>query len=162
MNNKNHPSKKSRTEITTVTVNGEQWTEVSDLLASGPDAQVYVTEIDEDGDTSIIFGDGCHGQRLPTGDLNISATYRYGAGETGEIAVTLQGATIPATRDLQQWVVIRNSPQSVEFGLYEGHYKSGGLPRRLYFPRSSLVCWFLLLILTLLGLLGLTIILLSR
>lgn len=138
MNNKNHPSKKSQTVITTVTVNGEQWTEVSDLQASGPNAQVYVTEIDEDGDTSIIFGDGCHGQRLPTGDLNFSATYRYGAGESGEIAVTLQGATITATHDLQQWAVIRNSSQAVEFGLYDGHYKSGGLPRRSYFPPQAL------------------------
>jgi hypothetical protein len=100
MYNKNHPSKKSRTVITTVKVNGEQWTEVSDLQESGPDDNVYIIETDEEGDTSIIFGDGCHGQRLLTGDLNISVTYRYGAGETGDIAVTLHGATITTTRDL--------------------------------------------------------------
>jgi len=129
MNNQNHPSKNSRTVITRVTVNGEQWTEVSDLQASGPDDQVYILETDEEGNAWIRFGDGSHGQRLATGDLNISAAYRYGAGETGNITVTLHGAMLPANRDLQQWVFLRNSTQAVEFGLYEGHYKSRRFPR---------------------------------
>ena len=34
-------------------------------------------------DTPVIFGDGVHGSRLPTGAENVRATYRVGIGEDG-------------------------------------------------------------------------------
>jgi predicted phage baseplate assembly protein len=70
----------------TVTVNGAAWTERADLLESAPDAQDYLTEQDDTGQTSVIFGDGFFGARPPTGRDNIHARYRKGLGVSGNAA----------------------------------------------------------------------------
>ncbi len=41
--------------------------------------------IDDDGTTRVVFGDGIHGRRLPTGSLNVSASYRTGMGTAGQV-----------------------------------------------------------------------------
>jgi predicted phage baseplate assembly protein len=47
---------------------------------------VYVVRQDADGNTDVIFGDGVHGARLPTGRENVRATYRVGIGDDGHAA----------------------------------------------------------------------------
>jgi predicted phage baseplate assembly protein len=42
---------------------------------------------DEHGHTQVIFGDGIQGQRLPSGQENVVATYRVGTGLAGEVGV---------------------------------------------------------------------------
>jgi predicted phage baseplate assembly protein len=46
---------------------------------------VYVTRTHETGQTTIQFGDGVLGARLPTGQDNIRATYRKGLGLAGMV-----------------------------------------------------------------------------
>jgi predicted phage baseplate assembly protein len=69
-----------------VRVNGVRWKEVPSLYGQSPDAQVYTLRNEDDGSTTVTFGDGVHGARLPTGQDNVVATYRTGLGVGGELA----------------------------------------------------------------------------
>ncbi len=69
-----------------ITVNGMPWTEVPSLAEAGPDDRVYAVRADTAaGTTSILFGDGITGARLPTGQENIRAAYRSGGGPAGNV-----------------------------------------------------------------------------
>lgn len=63
-----------------VWVDGLLWTEVPSFFGQGPDAQVYVVRQGDDDASTITFGDGVRGARLPTGAGNVVASYRWGAG----------------------------------------------------------------------------------
>ncbi|HEU4374713.1 MAG TPA: putative baseplate assembly protein [Telluria sp.] len=67
-------------------VNDVRWPEVRSLLQLGPDARGYVSRRDNEERTSVVFGDGSHGARLPGGADNIRATYRSGIGKGGNVA----------------------------------------------------------------------------
>ena len=62
------------------------WQEVPSLYARGPTERIYETAIDDDGVTTVRFGDGQEGARPPSGDHNIRATYRKGLGLAGNVA----------------------------------------------------------------------------
>jgi len=64
-------------------VNGVAWQEVGNLVSAGPADHVYMTSIDATGKTTVQFGDGVHGARLPTGAANVTAVYRVGLGADG-------------------------------------------------------------------------------
>ena len=66
-----------------VRVNGLLWHEVPTFYGHGPDERIYITRMDDDGRTTVQFGDGRTGARLPTGLDNVSATYRKGTGLAG-------------------------------------------------------------------------------
>jgi hypothetical protein len=66
-----------------VRVNDILWSEVPDFFGHGPDERIYTTQLDDNGNTTIIFGDGNTGARLPTGQENVKATYRKGIGLAG-------------------------------------------------------------------------------
>jgi hypothetical protein len=68
-----------------VRVNGLLWHEHLSLAADGPDARAYITRRDDAEQTSVIFGDGRHGQRPPGGADNIRAVYRSGIGVGGNV-----------------------------------------------------------------------------
>ncbi|MFF2076577.1 putative baseplate assembly protein [Kitasatospora sp. NPDC058162] len=68
-----------------VRVDGVRWHEVDSLAGRGPDEQVYVTATASDGRTTVTFGNGVHGSRLPTGRENVRARYRIGIGESGNV-----------------------------------------------------------------------------
>jgi hypothetical protein len=59
------------------------WTEVPSLYPAGPHDRVYVVRIADDATATVIFGDGVHGARLPTGQENVHARYRSGIGPDG-------------------------------------------------------------------------------
>jgi len=63
-----------------LTVNNLPWTEVPFFFGQAPDATVFVTREDNQGNTHVMFGDGVNGARLPTGVNNVVATYRIGSG----------------------------------------------------------------------------------
>jgi predicted phage baseplate assembly protein len=67
-------------------VNGVSWAEVDHLASAGPTGHVYMTQTDHTGRTTVLFGDGVHGARLPTGAANVTATYRVGLGTAGNAA----------------------------------------------------------------------------
>jgi hypothetical protein len=69
-----------------VRVNNLQWHEVDNFLASQPSDRVFVTSTDQSGKTTVQFSDGVEGARPPTGQLNITATYRKGIGSAGMVA----------------------------------------------------------------------------
>ncbi|CAM3293398.1 putative baseplate assembly protein [Paracoccus aminovorans] len=66
-------------------VNRVRWDLVEDFRASGPHDRVFILRIDEDGSTRVVFGDGIRGARLPTGQGNVEALYRRGAGLAGHL-----------------------------------------------------------------------------
>jgi predicted phage baseplate assembly protein len=68
-----------------VFVNDLRWQEVPSLFGRGLDERVYISRLHDDGTTTVQFGDGRTGARLPTGVENVRATYRVGAGLAGRV-----------------------------------------------------------------------------
>jgi hypothetical protein len=68
-----------------VRVNELEWHESSDLAGLGPKDHGYVTQTDDSDQTTVVFGNGEHGARVPSGTANIKATYRYGIGSPGNV-----------------------------------------------------------------------------
>jgi len=66
-----------------VEVNGVAWKEVPNLAHSGRNDPHFFVRVDEAGVSTLIFGDGITGARLPTGHENITAIYRSGIGVAG-------------------------------------------------------------------------------
>ena len=69
-----------------IRVDGLLWHAVPTLYDAGPDDRVYAVRGEDDGSCWVQFGDGLRGSRLPTGQLNLIATYRAGIGLAGEVA----------------------------------------------------------------------------
>jgi len=69
-----------------VRVNDVRWPEADGLVWLAGNERGYITKTDNEDKTSIIFGDGKHGARLPTGLENIKAVYRSGIGKPGNVA----------------------------------------------------------------------------
>jgi len=67
-------------------VNDLLWSEVPDLFGHGPEERIYITRINDEGKTTVIFGDGKTGARLPAGLENVKAKYRKGIGLGGLVA----------------------------------------------------------------------------
>lgn len=74
-----------RASTLTIRVDGVAWAEVPSLADAGPEDEVFQLRIDDDGTHRVIFGDGRNGRRPPTGQLNVSASYRAGLGPEGEL-----------------------------------------------------------------------------
>lgn len=68
-----------------VRVGGVLWKEVESLYGQRARDQVYTARVNHDGDTSVRFGDGKTGARLPTGQDNVVAKYRQGIGSDGDV-----------------------------------------------------------------------------
>jgi hypothetical protein len=110
-------------------VNGVLWHEAPDFFELGPRDREYVLRRDDDANTTVRFGDGVHGARVPTGVENVEAVYRTGIGLSGLVdedrisllvtrplgvksvtnPVPATGAADPETRDLAR----RNAPTTV-------------------------------------------------
>ena len=102
-----------------VYVNEVLWEEVPFFYGHGPTERIYITRRDDEGRTTIRFGDGISGARLPTGQNNVRAEYRKGIGlgglaRTGQLSLLMsrplglkgvlnpeaaQGAEDPESRD---------------------------------------------------------------
>ena len=87
-----------------VVVNNVEWQEARSFFGQPPDAQVFVLREDEDGKTHVQFGDGINGARLPSGDGNVVATYRFGSGAD----VPASGALTILTKPLPNLKAVRN------------------------------------------------------
>jgi hypothetical protein len=68
-----------------VRVNDVQWHETDSLAGSLPTDRKFITRTDDDGKTTVIFGNGKYGARLPTGQENVTAVYRNGIGKPGNV-----------------------------------------------------------------------------
>jgi predicted phage baseplate assembly protein len=87
-----------------VYVDDVRWHETASLAWLGPKDRGYVTRTDDDGLTTIVFGDGEHGARLPTGVQNVRAVYRNGIGAPGNVKA--EQISLLATRPLGVKAVI--------------------------------------------------------
>lgn len=87
----------------TVRVNGVAWRETPSLYFAGPHDEQYIVRRNDDGSVMVQFGDGVHGARLPTGAENVTATYRFGIGQAGEVgagAIALLKTRPPGVRSV--------------------------------------------------------------
>ncbi len=64
-------------------INDILWHETDFFYNHGREDRVYITRRDNEGKTTVVFGDGINGARLPTGNNNVVATYRKGIGSPG-------------------------------------------------------------------------------
>jgi hypothetical protein len=68
-----------------VLVNRALWKGVPTLYGTAATDQIYRTRMADDGTTTLEFGDGITGARVPTGRGNILAMYRKGVGLAGRV-----------------------------------------------------------------------------
>lgn len=68
-----------------VRVNDVLWHESDSLAGLGPADRAYIVRIDDGGQTSVVFGNGERGARLPTAAENVRAVYRNGIGKPGNL-----------------------------------------------------------------------------
>ena len=88
----------------TVRVNGVAWDEVPTLYGQPPRARAYMVRHDDEGGSTITFGDGKMGARLPSGQENVVAHYRRGLGLDGEVpagSLTLLQSPVPGIRSVE-------------------------------------------------------------
>lgn len=69
-----------RRSTLSIRVNGILWREVVSFFGAGPQDEVFIARQNDQQETTITFGDGVTGARLPTGINNVTATYRFGGG----------------------------------------------------------------------------------
>jgi hypothetical protein len=63
-----------------VLVDDIPWKLVDTLALVGPKEHAFTKRTNDAGKTTVIFGDGHHGARLPSGSENVVAIYRTGSG----------------------------------------------------------------------------------
>lgn len=68
-----------------VYVNDLEWHETETLAGLGPKDRLFATKTNDAGLTTIIFGNGKEGARLPSGVENVKAVYRNGIGQAGNV-----------------------------------------------------------------------------
>lgn len=64
-------------------VNDVLWQEAPFFYGRGATERICILRHDDDGRTTVQFGDGINGARLPTGQNNVRAEYRKGSGLGG-------------------------------------------------------------------------------
>jgi hypothetical protein len=79
-----------------VYVDGVEWQEVPSFYGRPANARVFVVSRSPDQTvTTVTFGDGINGARLPSGAGNVVATYRYGSGSASPPAGRLTTISQP-------------------------------------------------------------------
>ncbi len=91
-------------------VNDVQWREIDSLAGLSPTDRNFITKTDGEGKTTVIFGNGREGLRLPTGIENIKAEYRNGIGKPGNVKA--EQITLLTTRPLGVREIINPLPAS--------------------------------------------------
>jgi len=91
-----------------VRVNDVLWHEADSLARLEPTARRYITKTDNEGKTTVIFGNGWYGARLPSGLENVKAVYRNGIGKPGNVKAGQ--ISLLATRPLGVKEVINPKP----------------------------------------------------
>lgn len=79
------------------------YTQVTNLVQAGPTDEVYLVETNEDGVSTVQFGDGLNG-KIPPRNTTLQATYKTGGGTTTvvspgtivRVAGTSDGSAVPA------------------------------------------------------------------
>ncbi|MGH8525156.1 MAG: putative baseplate assembly protein, partial [Gammaproteobacteria bacterium] len=69
----------------TVFVNDVEWHETDSLAGLSSTGRSFITQTDDEDKTTVIFGNGKEGARLPTGIENVKSEYRNGIGKPGNV-----------------------------------------------------------------------------
>ncbi|MFF1729867.1 putative baseplate assembly protein [Streptomyces sp. NPDC058247] len=96
------------TPVLEIRIDGVLWHEVDSLAGRGPRERIYITGTASDGRTTVTFGDGVHGARLPSGHENVHARYRFGTGKAANVPA--DRLTQPLTRPLGVTAVTNPRP----------------------------------------------------
>src|SRR6185312_12234730 len=84
-----------------VFVDNVEWHESESLAFLDAKSHGFVTQTDDDANTTVLFGDGQNGSRLPSGVQNVMAVYRSGIGAGGNVdagqITTLQSRPLGVT-----------------------------------------------------------------
>ncbi|MGW6153545.1 putative baseplate assembly protein [Streptomyces sp. NPDC055144] len=96
------------TPVLEIRVDGVLWHEVDSLAGRGPRERIYITGTASDGRTTVTFGDGVNGARLPSGHENVHARYRFGTGKAANVPA--DRLTQPLTRPLGVTAVTNPRP----------------------------------------------------
>jgi predicted phage baseplate assembly protein len=91
-----------------VRVNDILWRETETLADLEKDDRKFITQTDDQGKTTVIFGNGRQGARPPSGIENIKALYRTGIGKPGNVKA--EQLSLLATRPLGVKSVINPLP----------------------------------------------------
>ncbi|MEO1624453.1 MAG: hypothetical protein AAFV25_04790, partial [Bacteroidota bacterium] len=113
-----------------IKVDGILWKETPSFFGVSPEEQVYILRQDDEGDSWVIFGDGIRGQRLPSGQDNVRADYRFGAGS----AIPPAGAIVQVDQPVKDLQSVRNPLPA-----YGGADAEGPESMRRQAPRSVLI-----------------------
>jgi hypothetical protein len=62
-----------------------EWAEKPTLFGAAVTERAYALSVDEQGKAWVVFGDGVHGARPPSGINNVRAKYRQGLGQEGNV-----------------------------------------------------------------------------
>lgn len=97
------------------------WSYVESLTEAGPNQLVFTTNVEEDGTTSLEFGDGINGA-IPPANQVISALYRISAGAAGNLnSGTVEEVTfIPGNNIPEAIGYLAVSNPSASFGGADG------------------------------------------
>ena len=68
-----------------VRVDDVQWHEIDNFNLASAKTRAFITQTDDDDKTLVTTGDGQRGARVPSGTENVTATYRTGIGEVGNV-----------------------------------------------------------------------------
>jgi hypothetical protein len=68
-----------------IRVNDLRWHEAATLAEIGTKDRSFIVRTGDDDKVDIVFGNGRHGLRLPTGRENVRALYRSGIGQPGNV-----------------------------------------------------------------------------
>jgi len=93
-----------------VRVNDLQWHAADTLTGLSTNDRSFIIKTDDDGQTTVIFGNGQQGARLPTGVENVRAEYRSGIGKAGNVKA--RQISLLMTRPLGVKEVINPRPAS--------------------------------------------------
>jgi hypothetical protein len=68
-----------------ISIGGVEWVEVESFTNSGPNDKHFTIELGTNDRATVVFGDGVTGGIPPVGVNNITATYRVGANDNGNV-----------------------------------------------------------------------------
>lgn len=104
------PTPSGAADTLEVRVNDVLWHETDSLADLKPTDRLYTLKTDDNGMTTVIFGNGENGARLPTGIENVRTVYRNGIGKVGNVKA--EQINLLATRPLGLKGVINPLPAS--------------------------------------------------
>jgi hypothetical protein len=95
-----------------ISVDHVRWRESDSPVGLSPTDRRWVSSTDDDDVTTVTFGNGTEGARLPSGLENVTAVYRFGIGKAGNVAA--EQLTLLTTRP--SGVVSVTNPQPASGG----------------------------------------------